>query len=90
VAQKLVANISITPQTAFAEMAEELERTINYDALSRHLMALAQAEPTVLLETLCHRMATACVQDFGAATATVELHKFILPFTSSVSVRCTV
>ena len=90
VPQKLVANICITPQTTFADMGEELERTINYDALSRHLMALAQAEPTVLLETLCHRMATACVQDFGAATATVELHKFILPFTSSVSVRCTV
>ena len=90
VPQKLVANICITPQTTFADMGEELERTINYDALSRHLVALAQAEPTVLLETLCHRMATACVQDFGAATATVELHKFILPFTSSVSVRCTV
>lgn len=90
VPQKLVANISLTPPNAFADMGEELDRTINYDALSRHLMALAQAEPTVLLETLCHRMATACVQDFGACTATVELHKFILPFTSSVSVRCTV
>jgi dihydroneopterin aldolase len=44
----------------------------------------------VLLETLCHRMASACVKDFGAVTATVELHKYILPFTASVSVRCTV
>ena len=70
-------------------MGEDLSKTIDYDALSRHLIALAQSEPTVLLETLCHRMASACVQDFGASSATVELHKFILPFTSSVAVRCT-
>lgn len=89
-AQRLVAHITLTPPAAFAGMGEDLSRTIDYDALSRHLMALAQAEPTVLLETLCHRMASACVQDFGAVTATVELHKFILPFTASVSVRCSV
>lgn len=89
-AQRLVAHVTLTPPHAFAGMGETLERTINYDALARHLMAVAQAGPTVLLETLCHRLATACVQDFGAATATVELHKFILPFTSSVSVRCSV
>lgn len=89
-AQRLVANITLTPPNGFAAMDEDLSKTIDYDALSRHLMALAQAEPTVLLETLCHRLATACVQDFGAMSATVELHKFILPFTSSVSVRCTV
>ena len=89
-AQRLVAHVTLTPPTAFSAMGEELARTINYDALARHLMAVAQAEPTVLLETLCHRLATACVEDFGAATATVELHKFILPFTTSVSVRCSV
>jgi dihydroneopterin aldolase len=88
--QRLVANITLTPQTAFADMGDDLNRTIDYDALSRHLIALAQATPSVLLEDLCHRLATACITDFGAAGATVELHKFILPFTSSVSVRCTV
>ncbi len=88
--QRLIAHISLTPPTAFIGMNEDIAQTINYDALSRHLIALAQAEPTILLETLCHRLATACVQDFGASSATVELHKFILPFTQSVSVRCTV
>ncbi|MBR5330574.1 MAG: HAD hydrolase-like protein [Akkermansia sp.] len=90
VPQRLMAHITLTPPAAFADMAEDISRTIDYDALSRHLMALAQAEPTILLETLCRRLADACVQDFGAASATVELHKFILPFTQSVSVRCTV
>ena len=88
--QRLVAHVRITPPAAFAGMGSDLSRTIDYDALARHLVALAQAQPWVLLETLCHRLATACVQDFGAAAATVELHKFILPATSSVSVRCSV
>ena len=79
--QRLVANVSLTPAATFDSMGEELERTINYDALARHLISLAQEQPTVLLETLCHRLASACVQEFGATTATVELHKFILPFT---------
>lgn len=88
--QRLVAHITLTPGVPFADMGEELERTINYDTLARHLISVAQAEPTVLLETLCHKLAKVCVQNFGAASATVELHKFILPFTSSVSVRCKV
>ena len=88
--QRLAANVRITPPAGFAGMGTDLTRTIDYDALARHLVATAQAEPWVLLETLCHRLATACVQDFGAATATVELHKFILPDTASVSVCCSV
>lgn len=88
--QRLVANVSLTPPTTFAGMQEDIDQTINYDALARHLIALAQEQPTILLETLCHRLATACVQDFGATSATVELHKFILPFTQSVSVRSSV
>lgn len=88
--QRLLAHISLLPREAFAGMGEDLSRTINYDALAKRLTALAEGEPTILLETLCHRMATCCVQEFGALRATVELHKYILPETQSVSVRCTV
>ena len=50
---------------------------------------IAQAEPTVLLETLADKFAACCVQEFGAVRATVELHKYILPNPASVSVRTT-
>ena len=88
--QALKADITITPRCAFADMADDLARTIDYDALAQSLISLAQAEPTCLLETLAHKLAAHCVQDWGAAEAEVRLHKFILPNTASVSAtaRC--
>ena len=65
-------------------------RTIDYHALSLRLEALVQEQPTVLLETLAHKLATCCVQEFGAISATVELHKYILPQLASTAVRTTV
>ena len=84
-AQPVKANITITPPCAFGAMEDAISHTIDYDAMSKSLIALAQAEPTQLLETLAHKLATHCVQQWGAMEATVELHKYILPTTSSVS-----
>ena len=83
--QSVCAEVSITPPCAFAAMGDDLARTIDYDAMSRSLVALAQAEPTRLLETLAHKLATHCVETWGAMEATVELHKYILPSVGSVS-----
>lgn len=87
--QRLTATISLVPPCPFAAAAEDIARTICYDTLSRRLVALAQAEPTILLETLADKLATCCIREFGAVQATVELHKYILPNTSSVSVSTT-
>ena len=83
--QRVTADIRIVPPCGFGEMGDDLSRTIDYDALSQSLIALARAEPTVLLETLAHKLATHCVQDWGATDARVQLHKYILPATASVS-----
>ena len=88
--QRLTANITLTPPCSFTAMAEDIARTIDYHALSLRLEALAQEQPTVLLETLAHKLATCCVQEFGAISATVELHKYILPQLASTAVRTTV
>lgn len=68
-------------------MEENIAHTIDYAALAERLTELAQAEPTVLLETLAHKLAVCCVQEFGAVQTSVELHKFILPQLSSTAVR---
>ena len=85
--QRLTADISLLPPCSFAGMGEDISRTLDYDALSRRLVELAEAEPTVLLETLAHKLAACCVQEFGATRAEVELHKYILPRLVSTSVR---
>lgn len=86
VPQDIRADITITPPRRFADMGENLAATIDYDALAQRLTAVAQQQPTVLLETLAHRLAAVCCCEFGALHAEVELHKFILPDTDSVSV----
>lgn len=88
--QRLTANISIVPPLPFADMGGAIARTIDYDALSRRLKTLAEGEPSVLLESLAHRLALCCTQEFGARSATVELHKYILPGMASTSVRTAV
>ena len=83
--QRVQADITITPPCRFAAMGDDLDRTIDYDAMSQSLIALAQAQPTRLLETLAHKLANHCVQSRGAAEATVTLRKYILPNTDCVS-----
>ena len=83
--QPVQADVTFTPELPFGEMADDITKTIDYDALSRRLIELAQVEPTVLLETLAHKLAVCCVREFGASAATVQLRKFVLPNTSAVS-----
>ncbi len=90
-AQRLTADIELTAPTTFAGLGENLALTIDYDALSRRLTELAEGEckGTKLIETLADRLARCCVDEFGAPTATVELHKYILPNVESCSVSTT-
>ena len=83
--QPVQAEVSISPPLPFGDMQDDITRTIDYDALSRRLIQLAQAEPSLLLETLAHKLAACCVREFGATAATVQLRKFVLPNTSAVS-----
>lgn len=85
--QRLTADVRITVPHTFRAMEEDITRTIDYYALSRRLQTLAAERPYVLVETLAQALADACTQEFGACTATVELHKYILPDTRSVSVQ---
>ena len=88
--QRLTADITLTSPCPFSAMEEDIARTIDYHALSMRLAEVAAAEPTVLLETLAHKLATCCVHEFGALQATVELHKYILPQLKSTAVRTVV
>lgn len=83
--QPVQAEVLITPPLPFGDMQDDITRTIDYDALSRRLIQLAQAAPSLLLETLAHKLAACCVREFGATAATVQLRKFVLPNTSAVS-----
>lgn len=85
--QRLTADIELTVANPFRSMGEDITRTIDYDALSQRLVQLAAERPRVLVETLAQELCDCCTQEFGAPTARIELHKYILPHTRSVSVQ---
>lgn len=88
--QRLTADITLSAPCPFADMQEDIGRTIDYAQLTYRLLELAGSKDYNLVETLAHELATCCVQEFHAPTATVELHKYILPEIDSCSFRTTV
>lgn len=84
--QRLTADITLQVPTPFRAMGEDISRTVDYFALATRITELADERPYVLLETLAQCIADCCTQEFAATAAAVELHKYIMPNTVSVSV----
>ena len=74
-------DLAIRPARAFADLGDEVERTIDYDAVARRVRALCAERPRKLIETLADEIADCVVREFGAAEVTVGIDKFILPDT---------
>jgi len=87
--QQLAIDATLTPLTPFGDLGDDITRTVDYDAASRRISALCTARPRRLIETLAFEIADMLVTEFPAASATVEVRKFILPRTDHVAVRCT-
>lgn len=88
--QRLTADIELSLPCPFANMREDISRTIDYAQLTYRLRDLAQSKSYHLVETLAHELADCCVHEFHAPSATVEVHKYILPEIASCSFRASV
>ena len=88
--QRLTADITLTVPAPFADMQEDIARTIDYAQLTYRLLELAQSKSYNLVETLAHELATCCVKEFHAPSATVEVFKYILPEIASCSFKTSV
>jgi len=86
-AQQLLVNITMTPRNGFAELGEDLGRTVDYFAASRRVIELAAERPRKLIETLAAEIVEMLLKDFAVERAEVEVRKFILPDTKYVAVR---
>ena len=87
--QVLQADISLSLGVPFAEMRDQIADTIDYEALTQRLRALAAARPRQLIETLAAELAEVVLTEFGAAWVSVELRKRILPGVDYVAVMTT-
>jgi len=86
-AQRLLLTIEMETDAAIAAAADDLTRTIDYDAVARRLRALGADRSWRLIETLAEEIAAIVLSEFGPRAVTVEVRKFILPETRYVAVR---
>lgn len=84
--QTLELNLAMRPVRSFGEMEDEVDRTIDYHAVSLAVEALAAKGERRLVETLADEVAELVLGRFGAAAVRVEIRKFILPQTDWVGV----
>jgi dihydroneopterin aldolase len=87
VPQELLVTVRITVATGFAEMADEISRTLDYAALAVELQQLAAARPRRLIETLAADVAARVLDFQEAVSVEVMVEKFILPDTECVAVH---
>ena len=85
--QRLLVDVIIEPSVNFADLDDQINRTVDYDAAAQRITALAAERPRALIETLAHEIAEIILKEFPAKSAEVEIRKFILPNTHYVAVR---
>jgi 7,8-dihydroneopterin aldolase/epimerase/oxygenase len=84
--QTLQADVRVGLVTGFDSMPDELTATVDYDALTRGIKALAAERPRLLLETLAAEILTLVFRDPKIQSVCVELRKRILPGVDHVAV----
>lgn len=87
--QRLSVSITLQPRVAFADLADDLAKTVDYGAVCAELQRMATSRADRLIETLADAMAAHLLAQFPIARIKLELCKFILPQTKFVSVRIT-
>lgn len=84
--QTLEIDLILVPVRTFTALNDELDRTIDYHGVWQRARALAAAKPRKLIETLAEELAVDLLGDPRIRRVGVEVRKFILPDTASVSV----
>ncbi|MEO7168229.1 MAG: dihydroneopterin aldolase [Spartobacteria bacterium] len=85
--QRLTASITLQPRFGFADLEDDLARTIDYAAVCAELRRFVSERRDRLLETMAHEMARHLLRSFPLARVELELRKFVLPETRHVAVR---
>ena len=72
--QRLEVDAVITPLQTFAAVADEIGRTVDYQAAAQRIAQLARARPRCLIETLASELAEMLVSEFHAGRAGCTLN----------------
>jgi len=87
--QGLTISISFWPIEKMGEVADDIERTVNYSAVAEETKSFVGDQSLNLIETLADRLAIHLLKTFPIRKVTIEVRKFPLPDAKYVSATLT-
>ncbi|HEU4772725.1 MAG TPA: dihydroneopterin aldolase [Candidatus Udaeobacter sp.] len=87
--QRLTVSISFWPYQQPGDVADHIERAVNYSTLAEETKSFMRDQSVNLIETLADRLASHLLKNFPIQKVTIELRKFPLQDAKHVSVTIT-
>ncbi|MCB1225463.1 MAG: dihydroneopterin aldolase [Verrucomicrobiales bacterium] len=87
--QTLRWDLSLELETRFEDMADDLEKTVDYQAVAEGLRRLVAERPRRLIETLAEEAASWLLREFPLGRVTLTVRKRVLPGVDATAVRLT-
>ena len=87
--QRLMVSISFWPYEHAHNLADNIEKAVNYSAVAEETKRFAREQAVNLIETLADRLASHLLKTFPIQKVTIELRKFALQDAKYVSVTVT-
>ena len=87
--QRLTVSISFWPYQQTSDLADHIERTVNYSTVAEETKNFLRDQTVSLIETLAERLASHLLKSFPIQKLTIELRKFVLPDAKYVSITVT-
>ena len=87
--QRLTVSISFWPSQQTNDLADHIERTVNYSTVAEETKNFVRDQSVSLIETLAERLASHLLKSFPIHKVTIELRKFALQDAKYVSVTVT-
>jgi FolB domain-containing protein len=84
--QRLTVNISFWPYQQTSDLADHIERTVNYSTVAEQTKNFLRDQSVKLIETLAEGLASHLLKNFPIQKVTIELRKFALQDAKYVSI----
>jgi 7,8-dihydroneopterin aldolase/epimerase/oxygenase len=85
--QRLLFSVRFQIETSFADLLDQLEKTIDYAAVAAEVEKVVETSGAHLIEKLISEVGGALMARFPMQQLEIELKKFILPNARYVSVK---
>jgi FolB domain-containing protein len=87
--QRLTVSISFWPYQQTSDLADHIERAVNYSTVAEQTKNFLRDQSVKLIETLAEGLANHLLRNFPIQKVTIELRKFALEDAKYVSITVT-